>query len=520
MKSTETTHQLDQLPLEEGSRLALKSLLGDLGINARFTAYRGVVDFLLSLLRKPSDLPRTIQPHWERAAELVEQLAPHLLRMPATSPAFVLEHKRDYPILTAIYAEARQEDRAKMDFLKCLLLGSVFVQHFARLDFKEEIVRAAHEIRLAHRDEERVAVLPKRQQWVFDEEELRLLYDHLLNVKAENQREKNRGFAKSLERLCKRVLETSGQNFEPPSLFWVEEDPDAELPETGEALANVDQESVIELLQGGEGVPEPVLEQAVVEGEGRGLPGADLGHRGRLAHFLGRRWWTPYRWGRGGINPLDEPSIALLLQKLPYLVEAPSKPELARVPALVLALVAATSRALDQLLDWVVAPSGSLHPDGFWQRHVALPEGAYSQPGSDPDGCFLRVGTELTLPLPPPIPHLLKMILPPDGSPRTLGELLGLDSQDDKAQQAVRREINQTLSNYVREQVTLESIRPWARNRAHLQLKCEVRTFFLFGDKDRHRPPIGLFYYSRPLPELVEDYRSVVWPLFGVSHDL
>lgn len=521
MNSTEITHQLDQLPLQEGSRLPLKNLLWDLGIDARFTAYRGVVDVLLSLLRKPSNPPRPIQPHWERAAGLVEQLAPHLLRMPATSPQFVLEHKTDYPILSAIYAEARPEDRTKMDFLKCLLLGTVFVQHLSNLEFNKEIVLAAHEIRLAHNDEERVAVLPKNPQWVFDEEKVRLLYDHLLSIKGESQREKNRIFAKSLEGLCKRVLEASGQISESSSLCWVEEDPDSDLPEINETLPNVDQESVIELVQGGEDVPEPVLEQAVVGGEGEAgeLSEADLGHRGRLAHFLGRRWWTPYRWGRGGINPLDEPLIAHLLQQLPPLVETAQQSGVVRVSALLLALVAATSRDLDQLLEWEVAPGGSLHPDGLWQRHVVLPQGAYSQPDSSV-GYFLPVGTELVLPLPPPIPYLLKMILPADRSARPLGELLGLPSQDHKAQQGVRREINQILSSHVREQMTLERIRPWARNRAHLDLGCEVRTYCLFGDMERQRPPIGLFYYSLPSLELVEDYRSVVWPLFGVSHDL
>lgn len=237
---------------------------------------------------------------------------------------------------------------------------------------------------------------------------------------------------------------------------------------------------------------EPTL--VVVEGGSTGYAArsSDLSLAARQARWLSGESQAPSRWSTSGVTPIELPRLMDLLRRLDYAVAT----------SLVMALQVATGRPVRDVLSMTIGLGADLTPRGSYCK--ALPGG--STKGADRAG--VPQGITLDLPLPTPLSTRIAEMAVVHASPTTLREVCGVD--DDSL---ITKKIGVMLRERVSGRLEARHLPGVIRGLLHRATNDVVA--YLIAGTDAYRPPVGASYYGCNQSELVEQYRSVVEPLFG-----
>lgn len=502
---------LHKLGFPSGPENELTSLLSALGVDPLIPGYQDIAAALSTLLSDDAALPLALSRRWKKWQKSVKRLIAKGDSLGAwANPTG--GKAQAYPILACLLTPSALPQERQHRALKQLLLAGCIL-HEAGIPIWDDLVKAAHEVRLAAKesDERSLVVLqlpvgPLGMTYLFSLSETA---NRLATAAAPGSRGKR--LLQAIQVLTADILRSSHlirkRSRHAPA------DPDESLPELGQYEAVVSED--LEL--------EAEFDQLTVIEEPPTEPGTELSDEGLNAAAIQTGYWLAQTqsgvlWQRNRISPLEFPRLQRLLHRLPDLAQ---QGDLTTGQALVVALIAATGLDVEELFKLTLGAQSDLSWDGRYRRAVPTLESAYQPPDERPDAFTSVAASMLVWQLPDTISRLLYLIKPdPPPVTTTLAAALDLNLSTSDALARTLKAFRETAGHLLRRHV--------GGRLQHLHLKTVLRhrTYeltqdpaitFLIAGRPNQAPPVQLYYAGITVERLEVLHRAVTRTLFGES---
>lgn len=509
ISGSQTLRVLHKLGFPSGPESELASLLFALGVDPLIPGYRDIADVLSTLLSNDVSLPLALSRRWKKWQKSVKRLSAKGDSL--GSWANPTEGKTQaYPILSCLLTpSARPQEHQHHALKQLLLVGCILYE--AGIPIWDDIVKAAHEIRLAAKesDERSLVVLqlpagPVGMTYLF---ELSEAANRLVTAAAPGSRGKR--LMQAIQVLTADILRSS--HLIKKSTKHAPADSDESLPELGQYEAVVSED--LEL--------EAEFDQLTVIEEPPTEPGAELSDEGLNAAAIQTGYWlaqtqSSVLWQRNRISPLEFPRLQRLLHRLPDLAQ---QGDLTAGQALVVALVAATGLDVEELFKLTIGSQSDLSWDGLYRRQVPTLESAYRPPDELLDAFTSEAASVLVWQLPDTISRLLDLTQPkrPHGTTTLAAAMdLNLSTSDllAKSLKAFRETAGHLLRRHVGGRLQHRHLKTVLRHRTYALTQDPAITFLIAG-RPNQASPVQLYYAGITVERLETLHRVVTRTLFG-----